>query len=107
MSDIAVAQPSSLPKEADTPSPSGGLKLWSGLSFHGLLKDVLDTINPLQHLPVIGSVYRYLTGDEPTGGARIAGDALYGGPIGFAAGVVSTLLLDKDGKDVGERVLAK
>ena len=57
---------------------------------------------------MIGSVYRYLTGDEPSGGARIIGDAVFGGPIGFGVSVVSTALLDDDqGHDLGERMLAK
>ena len=28
-------------------------------------KDVLDTINPLQHIPIINTIYRELTGDQP------------------------------------------
>lgn len=84
---------------------SSGMPLWSHGSFS--FKDLLDIVNPLQHLPVIGSVYRYLSGDEPSGGARIIGDTLYGGPIGFGVSVVSTALLtDSSGHDVGERVLA-
>ena len=33
----------------------------SGFSFH----DVLDAINPLQHIPLVGSIYRAVTHDEP------------------------------------------
>ena len=101
MSDIAAAAAVSPPS---TPAPSHGVSLWSHGSFG--FKDLLDIVNPLQHLPVIGSIYRYLTGDEPSGGARIVGDAIYGGPIGFGVGVVSTMLTDGDGRDLGERVLA-
>ncbi|HWE73821.1 MAG TPA: hypothetical protein VG328_11725 [Stellaceae bacterium] len=79
--------------------------MWSKGSFS--FKDLLDIVNPLQHLPVVGSVYRYLTGDEPSVGTRIIGDALYGGPIGFGVSVASNALLTtRDGKDVGERMLA-
>ncbi len=103
----AVCPPSAAAQPASQSSgQSTGLSLWSHGGLSGFFKDILDTINPLQHLPVIGSIYRYLTGDEPSGGARIVGDALYGGPIGFGVGVVSTLLTDQDGRDVGERVLA-
>lgn len=107
MSDVAAAtllpsacQASQPPKPAASTGPS----LWShgGFSF----KDLLDIVNPLQHLPVIGSIYRYLTGDEPSGGARIVGDAIYGGPIGFGVGVVTTMLTDRQGEDLGEQVLA-
>jgi hypothetical protein len=101
MSDIAATAAVS---PQSTPAPSHGVSLWSHGSFG--FKDLLDIINPLQHLPVIGSIYRYLTGDEPSGGARIVGDAIYGGPIGFGVGVVSTMLTDGEGRDLGERVLA-
>ena len=33
--------------------------------------DFLDIINPLQHLPVIGPIYRHVSGDEMNGTARI------------------------------------
>jgi hypothetical protein len=105
MSDIAAA--TTVPPTQSSPSaaaPSHGTTLWSHGSFG--FKDLLDIINPLQHLPVIGSVYRYLTGDEPSGGARIVGDTIYGGPVGFGVGVVSTMLTDGDGRDLGERALA-
>lgn len=107
MSDIAAAatvSPATSPASTSVPS-GGGVTLWSHSKL-GIFKDILDIINPLQHLPIIGSIYRYLTGDEPSGGARIVGDALYGGPIGFGVGVVSTLLTDSDGRDLGERTLA-
>ena len=111
MSDVAATaaatqsvQPVS-PSAPQPASPGLGRSMWShgGFSF----KDLLDIVNPLQHLPVIGSIYRYLTGDEPAVGTRIIGDALYGGPIGFGVSVASNALLtSSDGKDLGERVLA-
>ncbi|WP_346907408.1 hypothetical protein [uncultured Roseibium sp.] len=51
-------------------------------------KDFLDVINPLQHIPGISELYRAVTGDEISDGARYSGNALYGlalgGPIGFS-----------------------
>jgi hypothetical protein len=70
-------------------------------SFH----DLLDIINPLQHLPVVATVYRWLTGDEPGNLARVAGDALYGGPIGAVTGLFSAISRDGDGEDMGERMM--
>ena len=106
MSDTTAAAVAVPPPPNPTPAPTTakGPTLWAHGSFS--FKDFLDIINPLQHLPVIGSVYRYLTGDEPSGGARIVGDTIYGGPIGFGVGVVSTMLTDGDGRDLGERTLA-
>lgn len=54
-----------------------------GLTFG----DLIDVVNPLQHLPVVGNVYRWLTGDDLSPAARVAGGALYGGPIGLAGSI--------------------
>ena len=42
--------------------------------------DVLDILNPLQHIPVVSSVYRAVTGDKIAQGPQLAGDLLFGGP---------------------------
>ena len=73
-----------------------------GLTFG----DILDVINPLQHIPVISTIYRNLTGDELSPAARIAGGALFGGPIGLVAGVANTAVLAFSGKDIGESIVA-
>ena len=70
---------------SDAGATSGTAKAKSGLGF----SDFLDTINPLQQLPIIGSIYRAVTGDEISSQAHYAGSALYGmalgGPIGMGA----------------------
>lgn len=102
MSDIAITA-AAAPNTRHT-APSSGPSLWSHGSFS--FKDLLDIINPLQHIPIVDSIYRYLTGDEPSGGARIVGDAIYGGPIGLGVGVVSTMLTNSKGQGLGEQLLA-
>jgi len=77
-----------------------------GGGFIGFIKTVIDIINPLQHIPVISTMYRHITGDEISPVARIAGGALYGGPIGLAAGVANAAVEDATGKDIGETMLA-
>ncbi|HUC67528.1 MAG TPA: hypothetical protein VMA53_19075 [Stellaceae bacterium] len=69
-------------------------------SFH----DVLDTLNPLQHLPLISTLYRWVTGDEPGNVASIVGDTLYGGPIGLAAGLFTAAFKAETGKEPGEMI---
>ena len=64
-------------------------------------KDVLDTINPLQHIPIISTIYRELTGDQPGAMSRVIGSAIYGGPIGLAFEMVNSAIDDQTGKDVG------
>ncbi len=68
--------------------------------------DFVDIINPLQHIPVVSAIYRHLTGDEIRDVARIAGDALYGGPAGLALGVAEVAFKNATGKDAGETVMA-
>ncbi|MFT5133298.1 MAG: hypothetical protein ACI9SC_001768, partial [Gammaproteobacteria bacterium] len=50
--------------------------------------DLIDIINPLQHIPILSNVYRKISGDTIDPAARVAGGALFGGPIGAALGVV-------------------
>ncbi|HPQ50925.1 MAG: hypothetical protein KDJ26_01550 [Alphaproteobacteria bacterium] len=64
--------------------------------------DFLDIINPLQHIPIIGTIYRHITGDEIGAVAQVAGGALFGGPIGAAAGVASAVVSHETGKDLGD-----
>lgn len=68
--------------------------------------DFLDIINPLQHIPVISSLYRELTGDEINPGSRIIGGGVFGGAIGLATSVVNTAIEAGTGKDAGEHVIS-
>lgn len=68
--------------------------------------DLLDIINPLQHIPVVSTVYRALTGDKIDAGSRIIGGGLFGGPIGLVASMVSGMVEEATGKDPGEHALA-
>ena len=72
----------------------------------GSFADLVDTINPLQHIPVVSSIYRELTGDQISNQARIAGGALYGGAIGFVASMVNSAIDVATGEDIGAHVMA-
>jgi hypothetical protein len=69
-------------------------------------KDVLDFINPLQHIPIVSSIYRSVTGDVPSTGAKIAGDTLFGGVIGLVGSVFDSIIQQQTGKDIAGNVLA-
>jgi hypothetical protein len=71
-------------------------------SFH----DLLEIVNPLQHIPVISTLYRWVTGDKIDTPDKIIGDTIYGGPTGFLASVADTVFESVTGKDVGDTVLA-
>lgn len=68
--------------------------------------DLVDIVNPLQHIPVVSTFYRRLSGDEIGSFARIAGGAVYGGFFGAAAGGVNAIIASETGKDVGETVVS-
>jgi len=75
--------------------------------FFSSFKDVLDTINPLQHIPIVSSLYRQLTGDSaPSAGANIAAGALFGGPLGLVASLVNSAVETQTGKDIAGNVMA-
>ncbi len=58
--------------------------------------DVLDALNPLQYVPVVGTIYRVVTGDQGSPGLRTAlsmvTGALTGGPVGLLTSIASTLV---------------
>lgn len=68
--------------------------------------DVLDIINPLQHLPVIGTIYRKITGDTIKPLSDIVGSALFGGPIGAASSAINLAVKEGTGKDLAENALS-
>jgi hypothetical protein len=74
--------------------------------FFSSFADLLDVINPLQHIPGISTAYQALTGDTMSAGAQIAGGALFGGPIGFIASIANAISEQETGKDIGSNLFA-
>ncbi len=104
MNSILATQP--LPP-ATRLVPAGEAAPSSGISFG----DVLDAINPLQHIPVVSSIYRAATGTAISGFAQIAGGALFGGLAGgLVSGVVSSAVdvavKEASGKNIAEHVVS-
>ena len=73
-----------------------------GFSFD----DLVDMVNPLQHIPVVSTLYRAITGDKMNTVPKILGDTLYGGLTGLASSVADTIFEKVTGKSVGDTVLA-
>jgi hypothetical protein len=74
----------------------------TGLGFD----DFLDVINPLQHLPVVGTIYRALSDDQIAPPAQIAGGALFGGLFGFLGALGSVIYEEIAGESVEDTVLS-
>ncbi|MBI4878541.1 MAG: hypothetical protein HY812_02635 [Planctomycetes bacterium] len=68
--------------------------------------DILDVVNPLQHIPVVSTVYRALTGDEIGNAPRLLGGGLLGGLAGAGGAVVNVVVKETTGRDLGEHALA-
>ena len=68
--------------------------------------DLIDIINPLQHLPIISTAYQAITGDEISNISRVVGGAVYGGPVGAGFGLANAAVNTFTGRDIGENALA-
>jgi hypothetical protein len=69
--------------------------------FHRLL----DVINPLQHLPLVGTAYRAITGDHMGPVEKVMGDTLYGGLWGAVTSIADVAFEGITGKSVEDTVL--
>ncbi|WP_419903198.1 hypothetical protein [Kiloniella sp.] len=67
--------------------------------------DFLDIINPLQHIPVVSTIYREITGDELKPTARVFGGMLFGGPSGFVSAIANSIVEETTGKDIGANIM--
>jgi hypothetical protein len=78
-----------------------------GFTFHAFL----SAINPLQYLPVIGTIYRAVTGDVIPEALREGGSllisGLMGGPIGLITSIATTLAEKITGIDPEKIVAAE
>src|SRR4051812_19831607 len=83
-------------------APSSFFAGSDGLSF----KDALDIVNPLQQIPIVSTIYRAITGDTISPASKLAGGALYGGPIGFVLSLADEVIETQTGKDFGGNVMA-
>lgn len=68
--------------------------------------DLVDIVNPLQHLPIVGSLYRAISDDGISPVARVAGGALFGGVAGFFGAIASEVYEAIAGESVEETVVS-
>lgn len=68
--------------------------------------DLVDMVNPLQHIPLVSSVYREVSGDEIRPVSRIIGGAVFGGPVGAASGIVNVLVENETGQDIASNLMS-
>jgi hypothetical protein len=90
-------------RESPAP-PAVGPRAWDGDGFG--FSDLLDVVNPLQHLPVVSAVYRVGTDDDIGTIPRLLGGLLFGGPIGLIAAAVNVAIHAISGRDLAGHVTA-
>lgn len=90
------------PATSDQPSTKNDFWGEDGFAFG----DLLDVINPLQHIPIVSTIYRAITHDDIAPGPRMAGDTLLGGLLGFIGGLANVVVEQATGKDIGENIVA-
>lgn len=93
---------SSLANDAASPDIAYEDEKDDGFSFG----DVIDIINPLQHLPVIGTLYRKITGDTMGSFSGIVGSTIFGGPLGAIGSGINLALKESTGKDLAENAMS-
>lgn len=92
------------PSRTGAPKPAKPFALWQNGDFG--FGDFLDIINPLQHIPIVATVYRNMTGDIIGAAPRVIGGALWGRLGGFISGVINAVVDWFTGKDIGDHIYA-
>ena len=113
--DAAFSVPAKgqIPHDGASPPALGGspaenedtpFSLWGSDGF--TFGDIFDIINPLQHIPIVSTIYRAITGDDIAVAPKVAGGALFGGVIGLVVSIIDTAIEQITGQDAGEHILA-
>ncbi|HEX3810500.1 MAG TPA: hypothetical protein VHW02_12480 [Rhizomicrobium sp.] len=85
-----------------SPAPAQTASSAPDISFD----DLIDIANPLQHFPVVSTLYRAISGDQIGDPEKVIGDTIYGGPMGLASSLADLAFKHFTGKDFGDTVLA-
>jgi len=103
---VSSPGPSSAPGRTESVT-STAAKADSGVKDEeGFFGHLLDVVNPLQHLPIIGTIYRAITGDKMGPVEKIAGDTLYGGMWGAISSIADVVFEGITGKSFEDTALA-
>ena len=100
------------PQQIRPPAAASGVNARSAFGNISFL-DILSALNPLQYLPVVGTIYRAVTGNTVPEPVRMVGSlvasGLMGGPIGVITNIGTTIAEKVTGIDperIGRSLLA-
>ena len=91
-------------EQARTQRPAKDTTLWGQDGFN--FADIVDSVNPLQHIPGVATLYRQYTDDNPSAASKIVGSTLFGGIAGFALDAGDSVINAVSGKSSEEHLLA-
>ena len=106
------ASPSGLPAASPTVSASTQQPASVATAQHhaGFFRTLLSDLNPLQYIPVVGPIYRAITGDEGNADLRFVASLgtsfALGGPIGVGI-TVAEKVTGFDPEAIGRHLLAR
>jgi hypothetical protein len=86
------------------PAKAKQFTFWEKETF--AFRDFIDIVNPLQHIPIVATVYRNWTDDKIGVVPRVIGGALWGRIGGLVGGLVNAVVDWFTGKDIGDHVYA-
>ncbi|MBC7430502.1 MAG: hypothetical protein H7345_00400 [Rubritepida sp.] len=80
----------------DTPPPDGGSVLMDDsampIAGHITFDEALRALNPLHHIPIIGTIYRAATGETIQPALRVLGGFATGGPLGAITAAIGAFI---------------
>jgi hypothetical protein len=105
---VSTGSPRDINASASKPTkvekPEKSFSLWENSKIG--FGDLVDIINPLQHIPIIATIYRNRTGDTLGFASRVIGGALWGRIGGFVTGAINGVVDWMTGKDIGDHIYA-
>ncbi|WDE11801.1 hypothetical protein [Thalassomonas haliotis] len=69
------------------------------------LTDAFDSVNILQHIPVVSGIYQQVTEQDMSAVAKLTGGFLYGGPLGLAVSAADLTLEGFTGNSINNTVI--
>ena len=99
---VADEQARDLDANPPITKPEKHIALWEQEEFG--FRDLVDIINPLQHIPIVATLYRHMTGEKIGAVPRVIGGALWGRLGGFVSGLVNAFVDWFTGKDIGDHI---
>ena len=96
--------------QASKPAPAPSPGATSTGSHPGFFRSLLSDLNPLQYIPVVGPIYRAITGDEGNSDLRFVASLgtsfALGGPVGVGI-TVAEKVTGIDPESIGRHLLAR